>query len=83
MIEAESRARVDAEEVRYVLMGEAFKERQIEIEAKGYEVRKVERQMEEVQKVKSFERCLDIFMNRHKGKCLKAFLTWKDAMIGQ
>ena len=43
VIEAEARARVDAEDARCNLMADAIRQREIEIETKGYEIRKVDR----------------------------------------
>lgn len=83
VIEAEARARVDAEDARCNLMADAIRQREIEIETKGYEIRKVDRQVDEVTQKHRLKTCIENCLNRKKLQQQRAFFSWKNQIFDQ
>ena len=83
VIEAEARARVDAEDVRCNLMTDAIRQREQDIESKGYEIRKVDRLVEEATKKQRLKMCLTIGATRYGLQKQRAFFSWKDTVFDE
>ena len=62
IIEADAKARVDAEDAKCNIMAQAIKDREVEIEAKGFEIRKIERQVKDARKGSGVERCVKMLI---------------------